>query len=52
MLVRSEERKATTHEARNTPRPRKTQNFRAVTGTVVARAKDGHWVTRGRQLHS
>ena len=54
MLVRSELRNALTHEARDSSRPRKTQNwdFRAVARTVVAKAKDGHWVTRGRQLHS
>jgi hypothetical protein len=54
MLVRSELRRALTHDARNTSRPRKTQNwgFRSVAMTVVAKAKVGHWVTRGRQLHS
>ena len=54
MLVRSELQKAMTHDARNSSRLRKSQNwdFRSVARTVVARAKDGHWVTRGRQLHS
>ena len=45
MLVRSEQRKATTHEARNTPRPRMTQNrdFRTVAGPLWQR----QWTASG-----
>jgi hypothetical protein len=52
MLIRSEQRRASAHDARISARKSHYWDFRAAVKAVVAKVRDGQWVTRGRQLHS